>query len=178
MSSINKVIISGNLGNDAELRSTASGMPVLGFGIAVNERRRNKQTGEWEDYVNWIDCTMFGNRAQSISRYMTKGTKVCAEGKLRWSQWESDGHKRSKVEVIVDEIEFMSRADGQQQYGQEPQQYVQAPQMPPKQYMRQVPQQQYQYPQQTPQTASQPVQQGYAYGAPQTQGLYDEEIPF
>lgn len=106
--SINRVIISGNLTRDPELRSTASGLPVLGFGVAVNDRRKNQQTGEWEDYPNFIDCTMFGARAESLSRYLNKGTKVSIEGKLRWSQWEREGQKRSKIEVIVDELEFMS----------------------------------------------------------------------
>lgn len=106
--SINRVIISGNLTRDPELRSTASGLSVLGFGVAVNDRRKNQQTGEWEDYPNFIDCTMFGARAESLSRYLGKGTKVAIEGKLRWSQWEREGQKRSKIEVIVDELEFMS----------------------------------------------------------------------
>lgn len=106
--SINRVIISGNLTRDPELRSTASGLPVLGFGVAVNDRRKNQQTGEWEDYPNFIDCTMFGARADSLSRFLSKGAKVAIEGKLRWSQWERDGQKRSKIEVIVDELEFMS----------------------------------------------------------------------
>ena len=111
--SINRVVISGNLTRDPDLRSTASGMPVLGFGVAVNDRRKNQQTGEWEDYPNFIDCTMFGARAQSVSRFLSKGSKAAIEGKLRWSQWERDGQKRSKIEVIVDEIEFMtSRNDG------------------------------------------------------------------
>lgn len=111
--SINRVVISGNLTRDPDLRSTASGMPVLGFGVAVNDRRKNQQTGEWEDYPNFIDCTMFGARAQGVSRFLSKGSKVAIEGKLRWSQWERDGQKRSKIEVIVDEIEFMtSRNDG------------------------------------------------------------------
>lgn len=111
--SINRVVISGNLTRDPDLRSTASGMPVLGFGVAVNDRRKNQQTGEWEDYPNFIDCTMFGARAQSVFRFLSKGSKVAIEGKLRWSQWERDGQKRSKIEVIVDEIEFMtSRNDG------------------------------------------------------------------
>ncbi len=111
--SINRVIVSGNLTRDPDLRSTASGLPVLGFGVAVNDRRRNQQTGEWEDYPNFIDCTMFGARAESLSRYLTKGTKVTIEGKLRWSQWERDGQKRSKIEIIVDELEFMSARNGQ-----------------------------------------------------------------
>ena len=115
--SINKVLISGNLTRDAELRSTASGMPVLGFGVAVNDRRKNMQTGEWEDYPNFIDCTMFGARAQAVEKYLTKGLKVAVEGKLRWSQWERDGQKRSKIEVIVDELEFMSSRNGGQGNG-------------------------------------------------------------
>ena len=98
--SINRVIISGNLTRDPELRSTASGLPVLGFGVAVNDRRKNQQTGEWEDYPNFIDCTMFGARAESLSRYLSKGTKVSIEGKLRWSQWEREGQKRSKIEAV------------------------------------------------------------------------------
>lgn len=107
--SINRVIVSGNLTRDPEVRTTASGNPVMGFGIAVNDRRKNSQTGEWEDYPNFTDCTMFGARAQSVSRFLSKGSKVAIEGKLRWSQWETnEGQKRSKIEIIVDEIEFMS----------------------------------------------------------------------
>ena len=115
--SINRVIISGNLTRDPELRSTAGGMPVLGFGVAVNDRRKNQQTGEWEDYPNFIDCTMFGARAEALSRYLNKGTKVSIEGKLRWSQWEREGQKRSKIEVIVDELEFMSSRGDSSSYG-------------------------------------------------------------
>lgn len=107
--SINRVIVSGNLTREPEVRTTASGNPVMGFGIAVNDRRKNSQTGEWEDYPNFIECTMFGARAQSVSRFLSKGSKVAIEGKLRWSQWETnEGQKRSKIEIIVDEIEFMS----------------------------------------------------------------------
>ena len=106
--SINRVVITGNLTRDGELRRTQSGMAILALGVAVNDRRRNPATGEWEDYANFIDCVMFGSRAEGLANYLTKGTKVAIEGKLRWSQWERDGQKRSKIEVIVDEIEFMS----------------------------------------------------------------------
>ena len=88
--SINRVIISGNLTRDPELRSTASGLPVLGFGVAVNDRRKNQQTGEWEDYPNFIDCTMFGARAESLSRYLSKGTKVSIE--FMSSRNKTDGY--------------------------------------------------------------------------------------
>ena len=107
--SINRVNISGNLTRDPELRMTSGGTQVLSFGVAVNDRRRNPQSGEWEDYPNFVDCTMFGARAEAVSRYLSKGSKVAIEGKLRYSSWERDGQRRSKLEVIVDEIEFMSR---------------------------------------------------------------------
>ena len=112
--SINRVVISGNMTRDPELRRTQSGMAILGFGVAVNDRRRNPQTGEWEDYANFVDCTIFGARGEALSNILSKGMKVAIEGKLRWSQWERDGQKRSKLEVIVDEIEFMSSRNGGQ----------------------------------------------------------------
>lgn len=111
--SINRVNITGNLTRDPDLRQSQGGTAILSLGVAVNDRRKSPQTGEWEDYPNFIDCAMFGTRAEAVNRYLQKGSKVAIEGKLRYSSWEKDGQKRSKLEVIVDEIEFMSR--GQQQ---------------------------------------------------------------
>ena len=105
---INKVFLSGNLTRDPELRATASGTQVLEFGLAVNERVRNQQTDVWEERANFFSCIVFGRRAEALSRYLAKGAKVSIEGSLRYSSWERDGVKRSKVEVIVDELEFMS----------------------------------------------------------------------
>ena len=111
--SINRVNISGNLTRDPELRSTPGGTQVLTFGVAVNDRRRNQQSGEWEDVPNFIDCVVFGARAQALSRFLSKGAKVAIEGKLRYSSWEAKGGgKRSKLEVVVDEVEFMSQDGG------------------------------------------------------------------
>ena len=113
--SINRVNITGNLTRDPEMRATGSGMAVLQMGVAVNDRRKNAQTGEWEEAPNYIDAVMFGTRAESVSRFLSKGSKVAIEGKLRWSSWEdkTTGAKRSKIEVIVDDIEFMSsRGEG------------------------------------------------------------------
>ena len=101
---LNKAILMGRLTRDPELRATAGGTQVLSFGVAVNDRRRNAQTGEWEDYPNFVDCTMFGTRAEAVSRFLAKGNKVAIEGKLRYSSWERDGQRRSKLEVIVDEL--------------------------------------------------------------------------
>lgn len=128
--SINRVNISGNLTRDPELRATAGGTPILSFSVAVNDRAKNQQTGEWEDRPTFVDCTMFGTRAEKIAAYLTKGTKVAIEGRLHYSSWEKDGQKRSKLDVTVDEIEFMSARQqdggGQQPY-QPPQGAVQAP---------------------------------------------------
>lgn len=120
--SINHVAVVGNLTRDAELRSTAGGSCVMHFGVAVNDRAKNPRTGEWEDRPNFIDCTMFGTRAESVSRFLHKGAKVAIEGKLRWSQWDDrkTGEKRSKVEVIVDEIELMQQRQQQETREQAP----------------------------------------------------------
>lgn len=112
--SINRVIISGNLTRDPELKALPSGMSVLDMGIAVNDRRKNPSTGEWEDYPNFVDVTLFGKRADALSSMLRKGAKVAVEGKLRWEQWTTaDGDKRSKIKVIADEIELMTtRGEG------------------------------------------------------------------
>lgn len=197
--SINRVNISGNLTRDPELRATQNGMQVLSFGVAVNDRTKNQQTGEWEDRPNFVDCTMFGKRAEALSRILRKGMKVAIEGKLRYSAWEKDGQKRSKLEVIPDEVELMSQGQqqgGYQQYAQpapqgyQPQQYAPAPQQyaQPQQYAPQP----YQGapaapPQQAPAPAPQPQQYAPApqqapapapQQAPQQMDLYDEDIPF
>ena len=107
--SINRVNLSGNLTRDPELRMTKGGKQVLSFGLAVNDRMRNQQTGEWKDRPNFVDCIIFGNRAEAVAKYVSKGSKVAVDGKLRYSSWETkEGQRRSKLEVIVDEIEFMS----------------------------------------------------------------------
>jgi len=114
---INRTIISGNLTRDPELRETASGTAVLEIAVAVNDRTRNQQTGEWEDYANFIDCAMFGSRAQAVSQYLAKGMHVTVEGKLRQRRWEKDGKKHSKISVMVDEIDWTGGK--RQEQGQE-----------------------------------------------------------
>ena len=105
---INRVTVSGNLTRDAELKQTQGGSSVLGFSVAVNDRRKNQQTGEWEDVPNFVDCVVFGKRADALSKMLRKGSKVAIEGKLRYSAWEAkDGSKRSKLEIAVDEVELM-----------------------------------------------------------------------
>lgn len=108
--SINRAEITGNLTRDPELKAARSGTSILRFSVAVNDRRKNRQTGQWEDVPNFIDCVCFGARAQALANILRKGTKVAVEGKLRWSQWQDKdtGKNRSKVEVAVDDVDIMS----------------------------------------------------------------------
>lgn len=113
---MNRCYVSGNLTKDGELRTTQGGTEILTFGIAVNDRKRDPSSGEWVEVPNFFDCVVFGKRADSLSRILRKGMKCCIEGKLRWSQWnDKSGQKRSKVEIIVDEIEFLSGPKAQNQ---------------------------------------------------------------
>ena len=150
--SINLVMVTGNLTRDPELRQTQGGTPILSFGVAVNDKRKNQQ-GEWVDYPNFVDCVVFGLRAEKLATFMTKGMKVAIEGKLHYQSWEKDGQKRSKLEVVVDNIDFMSKSSQQQPYNVPQQQVPQAPQQ------------------------AQPQQQ-VAYSAPPAADVYDEDIPF
>lgn len=128
--SINKVCLSGNLTYDPELKATQSGTSILRFGMAVNDRRKNQQTGNYEDYPNFIDLVIFGARADALSRILVKGMKVAVEGKLSYSSWQDQttGQKRSKLEVVVDELDIMSQRNGNQQ---QPQQQAYTAQQPP-----------------------------------------------
>ena len=172
--SLNLIAISGNLGSDASLRQTQSGASVLSWSMAVNDRRKNSQTGEWEDVVSWVPCILFGNRAQSIVSYMLKGVKVSIQGKIREDRWQDreSGQNRSRLEVIVDEIDFMSqRQDGGYQQ-QQPQQ---------RQPQSQQPQNGYGYgqPQPAPQQSMQAPQQAPALQRFDASDIYaDDSIPF
>ena len=158
--SINSVSISGNLGRDPELRVTPTGTSVLSLSVAVNDRVRDQQTGEWRDRANWVDVVVFGSRADAIAPFLAKGSKVAVSGRLRWSQWQDKqtGANRSKLEVVAGEVVFLT-----------PQQ------QPTNQAQQQAPQGRAYAPQAT-QAAPRP-QAAPAY-APPAQGVYDESIPF
>lgn len=115
--SINKVILSGNITRDPELRSTQTGTKVLAIGFAANNRRRNQSTGAWENEACYIDCFMAGARAEALHKKLSKGQKVAIEGTLKMRQWEKNGEKRVKHEVRIDEIEFLPSGKAQSQDG-------------------------------------------------------------
>lgn len=126
---MNMVGLTGNLTRDPEMRTTPGGTEVLSFGVAWNDRKRNAQTGEWEDVPGFIDCVLFGSRANFLSTALHKGSKVAISGKLKYSSWERDGVKRSKIEIIAEDVTFMTpKQDGQQAPQQhQPTQSVPAP---------------------------------------------------
>jgi len=108
MASLNKVILLGNLTRDPEMRYTPNGTAVSTFGLAIN--RRYRQGDEWRDDVCYVDIVTFGRQAETVGEYLSKGNLAMIEGRLQWRSWETeDGQKRSKHEVIANNVQFMPR---------------------------------------------------------------------
>jgi single-strand DNA-binding protein len=110
--SVNQVILMGNLTRDPELRQTPSGQSVCSFSLALN-RAYKGQNGEWQEATDYIDCVAWGPLAERISQYLTKGRRALVQGRLQSRSWEQEGQKRSKVEVLANDVTFLDgRGDG------------------------------------------------------------------
>jgi single-strand DNA-binding protein len=110
-SNINRVVLTGNLTRDPELRSLPSGMSVCSLRIAVNTRRKGS-SGDWEDKPNYFDVTVWGAQGENCARYLAKGRPVALDGRLEWREWESqDGGKRQAVDIIADTVQFLGGRD-------------------------------------------------------------------
>lgn len=107
---LNRVTIVGNLTRDAELKYLNNGTAVCELSVAVNDGW--KSGDKWTEYVSYIDCTIMGKRAESLNKYLAKGTRVGVDGKLKQERWESDGGKRSRVKIMIDEIELLGGKPG------------------------------------------------------------------
>ena len=114
MANVNKVILVGRLTRDPELRSFSNGGKVAKFGFAVSNRKKNSQTGQWEDVPMFIDCEAynrgeFGKQADLVEQYLSKGRQVYLEGRLELDQWDdkSTGAKRSKHKLVVENMQFL-----------------------------------------------------------------------
>lgn len=128
MASYNRVILVGNLTRDIELRYTASGTAVTDIGMAVNDRRKS-QTGEWVDETTFVDVTLWGRTAEVASEYLSKGSPILVEGRLKLDTWETDGQKRSKLRVVCDRMQMLSggRPRTESQTGEPTSSYNSAP---------------------------------------------------
>jgi single-strand DNA-binding protein len=107
MTDLNRVVLTGRLTRDPELKAMGDGTAILSIRLAFSTRSKDKQTGQWGDQSNYVDVTLFGTRAESLSRFLEKGRLIGVEGRLRWSEWDdkNTGEKRSKIDVIADNIE-------------------------------------------------------------------------
>lgn len=110
MASFNKVILIGNLTRDPELRVTANGNSICKLGLAVNRAYMTKD-GERREETTFIDIDAFGKQAEIISKYMRKGRPLMVEGRLKLDQWESEGQKRSKLNVVLENFQFLGGRD-------------------------------------------------------------------
>ncbi len=108
---INRVVMTGNLTRDPELRSLPSGMSVCSLRIACNTRRKGT-SGEWEDKPNYFDVTVWGAQGENCARFLSKGRPVAIDGRLEWREWETqDGQKRQAVDIIADSVQFLGGRD-------------------------------------------------------------------
>ena len=106
-SNINRVILTGNLTRDPELRNTGSGTPVCSLRLASNTRRRDAG-GEWVEKPNYFDVTVFGAQGENAARYLEKGRAIAVDGRLEWREWEDkDGTKRQAVEIVAEAVQFL-----------------------------------------------------------------------
>lgn len=117
MASLNRIVLCGNLTADPELAYAHSGTAICKLRLAVNERVKT-QSGEWVDRPCYVDVTVFGNQAEPCNQYLSKGSPVLLEGKLRYETWEAqDGGKRSKHSVVADRVQFIAPRTGEESSG-------------------------------------------------------------
>jgi single-strand DNA-binding protein len=111
-SNICRVVLTGNLTADPELRALPSGSSLCKLRVACNTRRKNSSTGEWEDKPNYFNVTVWGDQGENAARYLAKGRPVAIDGRLEWREWEAqDGTKRSAVDIIAESVQFLGSRD-------------------------------------------------------------------
>jgi single-strand DNA-binding protein len=109
---INRVVLTGNLTRDPELRNLPSGTSVCSLRVACNTRRKD-QSGEWVDKPNYFDVTVWGAQGENCATYLQKGRPVAIDGRLEWREWEDkQGNKRQSVDIIADSVQFLGSREG------------------------------------------------------------------
>jgi len=109
---LNRVVITGNLTRDPELRSTSGGTSVCSLRVAVNTRRKDP-SGNWVDKPNYFDVTVWGAQGENCATYLQKGRPVAVDGRLEWREWQDkEGNKRQSVDIIADSVQFLGSREG------------------------------------------------------------------
>jgi single-strand DNA-binding protein len=111
-SNINRVIITGNLTRDPELRSLPSGGSVCSLRVACNGRRKNQETQQWEEVPNYFDVSVWGAQGENCSKFLSRGRGVAVDGRLQWREWtDQQGNKRQSVDIVADTVQFLGGRD-------------------------------------------------------------------
>jgi len=109
---INRIVLTGNLTRDPELRSTPSGTSVCSLRIACNTRRKDS-SGQWVDKPNYFDVTVWGAQGENCANYLSKGRPVAVDGRLEWREWDDkEGNKRQATDIIADSVQFLGSREG------------------------------------------------------------------
>ena len=113
MANVNRVVVSGNLTRDPELRQLAGGNSVCKLRIAVNTRKKDRDTNQWSDVPNYFDVTVWGAQGENVAKYLQKGSPLLIDGRLEWREWQAqDGTNRQSVEIIAENTQFIGGRDG------------------------------------------------------------------
>ncbi len=120
MANVNRVVVSGNLTRDPELRQLAGGSSVCKLRIAVNTRKKDRDSNQWSDHPNYFDVTVWGAQGENVAKYLQKGSALLVDGRLEWREWQAqDGTNRQSVEIIAENTQFLGGRDGGGGGGQE-----------------------------------------------------------
>ena len=113
MGSVNKAILVGNLGRDAELKFTGNGFAIARFSIATTDRRKDSKTGDWVEKTEWHRIVLLGKQAESLQDYLKKGKQVYVEGRIETRSWDDkDGQKRYTTEIVASDIILLGGRQG------------------------------------------------------------------
>jgi single-strand DNA-binding protein len=112
MANVNRVVVSGNLTRDPELRQLPGGSSVCKLRIAVNTRKKDRDTNQWNDVPNYFDVTVWGAQGENVAKYLQKGSPLLIDGRLEWREWQAqDGTNRQAVEIIAENTQFIGGRD-------------------------------------------------------------------
>jgi single-strand DNA-binding protein len=113
MANVNRVVVSGNLTRDPELRQLQGGNSVCKLRIAVNTRKKDKDSNQWSDHPIYFDVTVWGAQGENVAKYLQKGSPLLIDGRLEWREWQAqDGTNRQSVEIIAENTQFIGGRDG------------------------------------------------------------------